>query len=306
MNKSDKLRSFCVTSLIAAFILSCSNGVPQEATKPAVAPAESIEQGCLQAAIRGINLEIARVQGWIAQRKQGAVPAGDLPGLEGKLKALQDALQQYKAMKPGDYRLPEAKTLEAWVQDAKPGENSILYFDGQSRSGPWYHMTGLAGGDFSALAPKRKYRLTIYPVYPRDYFNMESAYVYVTFAMPAEAGPGEPYHLEFKAGQVDEWGPAGLTSLGGGKVQLVVGLTDGGCIGKETVKIKAVETAAGQTTVVHVIYTLEGQPCKAMFKREMKATLQLPQPGTYRIKLWIHELYDDQGEVLRWEKEITI
>lgn len=113
------------------------------------------------------------------------------------------------------------------------------------------------------------------------------------------------YGLEFETGQVDDWSPAGLTSLGDGRVRLVVGVNDGGCIAKETVTVKAVETSDKGTTL-HVLYTLDGQPCKALFKREMKATLRLPKPGTYRIKLWINELFHDQGEVLRWEKEITI
>lgn len=113
------------------------------------------------------------------------------------------------------------------------------------------------------------------------------------------------YGLEFETGRVDEWSPAGLTSLGGGKVQLVAGVIDGGCIAKETVKVKAVETSEKITTL-HLVYTLDGQPCKALFKREMKATLRFPKPGTYRIKLWINELYHDQGEALLWEKEITL
>jgi hypothetical protein len=113
------------------------------------------------------------------------------------------------------------------------------------------------------------------------------------------------YELEFQTKQVDEWSPAGLTLLNGGKVQLVVGVQDGGCITKETVMVKAVETSDKMTTI-HLLYTLDGQPCKALFKREMKATLRFPQSGAYRIKLWINELYHDQGEVLRWEKEITI
>jgi hypothetical protein len=266
------------------------------------APPENVKQGCLQATIRGINLEIARYQGWIG----GTVKADDLAALEVELKRLQADLQKYQAMKPADYQLPEAKVMEVWVEDTKPGENSILYFEAISRSGPWYHLTGIAGADYSILKPKQKQKVTVYKVYPRNYFNMESAYVYVSFSAPVAEDLSKRYQLEYQTYRVDAMKQLALTSLGGGKIQLVTDIIDGGCITKETLTIKAVETAGNNVTVLHLLYTLDGQPCKAFFTRELKATLRLPQPGAYRIKLWINELYKNQGEVLSGEKEITI
>jgi hypothetical protein len=266
------------------------------------APPEDVKQGCLKATVRAISLEIARYQGWIG----GTVKADDLAALEVELKRLQADLQKYQTMKPADYRLPEAKAMEVWVEDTKPGENSILYFDAISRSGPWYHLTGIAGDDYSILKPKQKKKATIYKVYPRNYFNMESAYVYVSFNAPVVEEFSKRYQLEYQTYRVDAMKPSALTSLGDGKVQLVVNIIDGGCITKETVTVKSVETAGNGVTVLHLLYTLEGQPCKAFFTRELKASMQLPQPGTYQIKLWINELYKNQGEVLSGTKEITI
>jgi len=145
---------------------------------PARADSFDLKQACIQAAIRGIELEIERYQGWIDLRKQGTVDASNLPELEAELKALNKELEAYQALRPEDYTLPEKIQTTCWVED-QAAENSILYVEGMSRSGPWYHLAGIAGNDFGALKPHVKYTATIYLVYPRSYFYMTSAYVYV-------------------------------------------------------------------------------------------------------------------------------
>ena len=135
---------------------------------------------------------------------------------------------------------------------------------------------------------------------------MASYYVYASFAPPIAADLSKSLQLEYQTGRIDNPHPFTLTAPGGGKIQLTATITDGGCITKEIVVVKAVETAANQITVIHLLYTLDGQPCKAFFTRELKTTLRPPQPGTYRIKLWINEKYYNKGEVLLGEKEITI
>ena len=59
-------------------------------------------------------------------------------------------------------------------------------------------------------------------------------------------------------------------------------------------------------TTLHLLYTLEGRPCKALFKRVLDATFRLPKPGAYRIRLWVNELYYGKGEEPAPVKEITI
>lgn len=145
---------------------------------PVIADSFELKQACIQAAIRGIELEIERYQGWIDLRKQGAVEASNLPELEAELKALNEELETYQALRPEDYTLPEKIQTTCWVED-QAAENSILYVEGMSRSGPWYHLAGIVGNDFSVLKPHKRYTATIYPVYTRSYFFMPSAYVYV-------------------------------------------------------------------------------------------------------------------------------
>lgn len=113
------------------------------------------------------------------------------------------------------------------------------------------------------------------------------------------------YKLEFETKRVDDWPASGLTALGEGRIGILVGISDGGCIEKEAVTVKSVEVKDG-VTVLDILYALDGQPCKALFQRQMKATLTPPKPGAYKVRLWIDERYHGQGQVLRWEKDVTI
>ena len=138
---------------------------------------ENLKQQCLGATIVAINLEIERHQRWIEFRKQQE----DLKGLsefQESLAVLHADLEKYLAMEAKDYKLPEKIHGVTWTGD-KVGEDSVLYVEGMSKSGPWYHLAGIAGKDYGILQPKSTYHMAIYPVYPRSYWGMDSAYVYV-------------------------------------------------------------------------------------------------------------------------------
>ena len=58
---------------------------------------------------------------------------------------------------------------------------SILPVEGGSRSGPFFHLSGILGGDAGVLKPGKRYRLTVCTVYRREYFGfIGSYYVYVS------------------------------------------------------------------------------------------------------------------------------
>jgi hypothetical protein len=140
---------------------------------------DDLKRGCLQATIRAIDLEIVRNQGWIDQRKQAPAKADDLPGLEADLQALRVELLKYRAMDPADYPLPEPEVRKVWLADATPGVGSFFHYKELSRSGPWYHLAGIAGGDFSVLKADTEFQATFYRVHSRNYFQMPSSYVYL-------------------------------------------------------------------------------------------------------------------------------
>jgi len=136
-----------------------------------------LKKQCLQATITAINLEIDRHQRWIDYRNQQA-DKKDLPELQACLAALKADLAKYLAMDVEEYVLPEKNVVTAWTGD-KPSPDSVLYVENMSKSGPWYHLAGVAGSDYSILRPNAKYNLSFYSVYPRSYWGMNSSYIFI-------------------------------------------------------------------------------------------------------------------------------
>jgi len=148
---------------------------------------------CLAATITAINLEIVNYQRWIDQRKQKDTQ-NELDELQKSMELLNVDFKKYQAMDAKDYILPDGKTANddffshtftpqkictaGWV-DGKADKNTILNVDGMSKSGPWFHLAGIVGNDYSILQPNTHYQLVFYTVYKRAYFNMSSAYVCV-------------------------------------------------------------------------------------------------------------------------------
>ena len=145
-----------------------------------------LKQQCLAATITAIQLEMGRYQGWIDLRKQQE-DQHDLPQLQASLAALQADLEKYQAIDAKDYVLPKKIEAVAWVGD-KAGKASILYIEEMSKSGPWYHLAGIAGGDYALLQPNVKYRAGFYPVYPHTYGWMSSSYIYLGELAPLSQG----------------------------------------------------------------------------------------------------------------------
>lgn len=136
----------------------------------------SLKNGCLQATIKAIELEIGRFQKWleIPEEERGAESITK-EEIEARLKNLQADLEKYKNMKVEDYTLPEKVEVVADINELKEGD--FLEIEGLSRSGPFYHVVGIVGDDYTAIK-KGKYALTLYLVYPR-YYPFTSFYVYI-------------------------------------------------------------------------------------------------------------------------------
>ncbi|GAT63144.1 hypothetical protein [Paludibacter jiangxiensis] len=153
-----------------------------------------IKKLCLEATKTAIQLEIANYQRWIDVRKQQNAPA-EAAEFQKTLDSLKIELETYQKMPIDKYTLPEGKqapqdffsqnfareriTTTAWVE-SNAQNNTILHVEGMSKSGPWYHLVGILGNDYTQLKPNTKYRITFYTVYKRNYWNMPSAYVCIT------------------------------------------------------------------------------------------------------------------------------
>lgn len=159
-----------IISLLAVLILPAYSFGQDNPSKDMV----EIKKGCLSAAIRGIKLEIKRNERWLQYADNDAKK--EL--LNKRIKQLEADLTKYEARNIADYQLPDKKEMEAWFE-VPLKDDAVLDFPGISRSGPWYHLAGIRGEDYSIIKPKKKYLMTFYLVYPREYAWMESSYIYV-------------------------------------------------------------------------------------------------------------------------------
>lgn len=165
---------------------------PEQITSPTLIPTitsnitlnkidiEYLKKDCIAAAICGIDLEIVKHQKWIDMRKKVDVDDKDLPEIEGRLNRLKADLEKYQKMKLDLYVIPEKRQEIAWISANEPlGDNSILYVENMSESGPWYHIVGIKGNNYTVIQPDTKYLMNIYLAYPKYYWTMPSYYVYI-------------------------------------------------------------------------------------------------------------------------------
>lgn len=182
------LRRLWAGSLVICFILAAS--VPVFA---APEPDSALKSDCLAATVKAIEQEIQRHQQWLEVRKE----QGDQQGaaaMEEALARLQADLDKYRAMDAKDYELPAPIKTVVWFGE-QLREDPILSIEGMTKSGPWYHVVGIVGGDYGLLKPVAKYNVTFYPVYPRSYWHMTSAYVYIA-AVEAVDAPQEAKRIK--------------------------------------------------------------------------------------------------------------
>ncbi|MCD6568852.1 hypothetical protein J7K70_01750 [bacterium] len=137
------------------------------------------KKALVNAAIRGIELDIKRIQKWLEapeeELTEGALRRKDL---EFRLSQLESELKKYKNMRLQDYKPPEKRDVVGWVNDACV-ENTLLHTENMSRSGPFYHIVGIKGGNWSDIKPKVKYKMSIYLVYPR-FYPFPDHYIYIS------------------------------------------------------------------------------------------------------------------------------
>ena len=149
-----------------------------ETTTPIISETTNLKEACINATIRGIELDIERCQEWLKlpeeELTEGAEPREKI---ESRLNQLKAELEKYKNIQLQDYKLPEKREVIGWVnQPCK--ENTILQIEGMTRSGPFYHVVGVKGDNYGIIKPQIKYQITIYLVYPR-YYPFSNYYIYI-------------------------------------------------------------------------------------------------------------------------------
>jgi hypothetical protein len=138
----------------------------------------------LSAVITAIDLEIASTKGKL-----------DTAQVEQKIMDLEAERARFAAMKPQDYPAPVPQQVgappvgavlppmiaEAVINVAGPcADGTLLDVQGATRSGPFYHLAGVKGGDYGILKPGRIYTVQLALVYRREYFGfIGDYYVYI-------------------------------------------------------------------------------------------------------------------------------
>jgi hypothetical protein len=144
-------------------------------------PAENdleLKKACLKAVIQSIGMEIERYETKLKAAQNGPGDPANVPIFKNRIAELNAEREKYQRLDPANYALPEQKTVI--VNGSNPvKKGSLLELVDMSRSGPFNHIAGIKNDDFSVLKPGRKYTLTVYHIYPREYF-FPSSYVYVS------------------------------------------------------------------------------------------------------------------------------
>ncbi len=156
----------------------------------------------LAATVRAIELEIEAVRRKLKAAEEGTGPKENAEGFRQKIRDLESEQARFSSLEPGEYPEPVEKPSgpasvlessgssgpvlppvirEATIRvDSPCADGALLSVEGASRSDPFYHLAGIAGGDYGILKPGKMYRLDLCLVYRREYFGLiGNYYVYV-------------------------------------------------------------------------------------------------------------------------------
>ena len=171
----------------AVVLAACAAGepsTPASAAAPTPDATAAWQSECLQATIRALEMERERYAGWLQQA------SGDQAAAYRRVLAdIDAALAKYRHLAPEGFRIADAYRRiadilegryaqgipeqpqpvvldDAWVEDDLPGQ---IFYAGMSRSGPFYTVVGVRGGDLAALKPGVHYRVVLHPLMPATY-----------------------------------------------------------------------------------------------------------------------------------------
>jgi hypothetical protein len=161
-----------------------------------------LRESLRQSTITAIQLEIDAYTEKLQAAEAGTGPEKNKLEFREKIEALEAERDRFERMATGEYPDPivpapdaasaldeatawgpmvPAELREAVVDVTGPYDvGSLLEVEGTSRSGPFFHLAGILGGDAVILKPGERYRIVMYLVYRREYFGfIGDYYVYV-------------------------------------------------------------------------------------------------------------------------------
>ncbi len=166
------------------------------------APAD-LRESLRLSTVRAIELEIDALSAKLQAAGESDASAETKAALQRKVESLEADRERFASMPADEYPAPvvsatdaasvldeataygplvPAVRREATVAVTTPyGDGSLLEVEGTGKSGPFFHLAGIRGGDPGVLVKGKRYRATLYLVYRREYFGfIGDYYVYVS------------------------------------------------------------------------------------------------------------------------------
>jgi len=164
-----------------------------------------LRESLRQSTIAAIGLEIDAYAKKLQAAEAGTGPAENVAKFRERIDALEAERVRFERMSASEYSDPvapapdtasvfdeatlwgpmvPAELRQAVVDVTGPYDvGSQLEVEGTSRSGPFFHLAGVVGGDAAILKPGKRYRIVMYLVFRREYFGfIGDYYVYVASA----------------------------------------------------------------------------------------------------------------------------
>jgi hypothetical protein len=188
------LPAMLLGAVIASPVLFAS---PRAEESPA-----DLRESLRQSTITAIQLEMDAYAEKLRAAEAGTGPEENRAKFRERIGALEVERDHLERMPAGEYPDPvtpvpdtasvfdeatawgpmvPAERREAVVDVTGPYDaGSLLEVEGTSRSGPFFRLAGILGGDAAILKPGRRYRIAMYLVFRREYFAfIGDYYVYV-------------------------------------------------------------------------------------------------------------------------------
>lgn len=175
--------------------LTVTNRVLSHSTGPA-AEESALKRELVASTLKAIDMELRAYE-----KKLKAAQPGNVETLKGRIAEMKAQRETFQKLNPDDYAVETSKeedpgsilgqagygpvtparkrTVTVMVKEAYK-EGSFLDAEGTSKSGPFFHVAGIAGNDYRLLKPGTRHELTLYLVYKREYFGfIQDHYVYI-------------------------------------------------------------------------------------------------------------------------------
>jgi len=179
-----------------AFAATALGALP--CSEPGAESPQDLRESLRRSTVAAIELEIDAYAAKLKASEGGTGSEENTTKFRRRIAELEAERDRFDRMPSGEYPEPSAsapdagsvldeatadgpilpaRMREAILVAAGPyGLGDLLEVEGTSRSGPFFHLAGIIGGDASILKRGTRYRLVMYLVYRREYFGLIGDY----------------------------------------------------------------------------------------------------------------------------------